>query len=134
MTCCSSILMIYPILHRLKLSFICGDANGVLQHHFLTDTPADSLVFASETIFPNIHCLFRLICTLPVTSCECEHSISVLRRLKTYLRSSMGQERLSGLALMHIHYGMELDLDEIINIFARKHPRRMVLSDILCDQ
>ena len=127
--------MIYPILHRLKLSFICGDANGVLlQHHFLTDTPADSLVFASETIFPNIHCLFRLICTLPVTSCECERSISVLRRLKTYLRSSMGQERLSGLALMHIHYGMELDLDEIINIFARKRPRRMVLSDILCDQ
>ena len=100
----------------------------------LPDTPADALVFASETIFPNIHCLFRLICTLPVTSCECERSISVLRRLKTYLRSSMGQERLSGLALMHIHYGMEFDLDEIINIFARKRPRRMVLSDILCDQ
>ena len=26
---------------------------------------------------------------------------------------------------------MELDLDEIINILARKHPRRMVLSDVL---
>ena len=46
----------------------------------------------------------------------------------------MGQERLGGLALLHIHYGMELDLDEIINVFARKRPRRMVLSDILCDQ
>ena len=34
---------------------------------------------------------------------------------------------------MHIHYGMELDLEEIINIFARKHPQRMVLSDILCE-
>ena len=31
----------------------------------------------------------------------------------------MGQERLTGLALKHIHYEMELDLNEIINIFAR---------------
>ena len=82
-------------------------------------------------MFPNIHCLLRLVCTIPVTSCECERSISVLRRLKLYLRSSMGQERLSGLALMHIQYGMELNLDEIINVFARKHPRRMVLLNIL---
>jgi SepF-like predicted cell division protein (DUF552 family) len=41
----------------------------------LPDAPADALVFASQTIFPNIHCLFRLVCTLPVTSCECECSI-----------------------------------------------------------
>lgn len=94
----------------------------------LPDTPADALVHASQR---NIHHLLRLICTLPVTSCDCERSISVLRRLKTYPRSSMGQERLSGLALMHIHYGMELDLEEIITTFARKHPRRMVLLDIV---
>lgn len=97
----------------------------------LPDTPAEALIFASRSMFPNIHELLRLVCTIPVTSCECERSVSVLRRLKTYLRSSMGQERLSGLALMHIHYGMELNLEEIINTFARKHPRRMVLSDIL---
>ena len=33
------------------------------------------------------------------------------------MRSSMGQERFSGLALMHIHYSMELNLEEIVNIF-----------------
>ena len=97
----------------------------------LPDTPGDALMFASESMFPNIHQLLRLVCTIPVTSCECERSVSVLRRLKTYLRSSMGQDRLSGLALMYVHYGMELDLDEIINIFARKHPQRVVLSHIL---
>ena len=43
----------------------------------------------------------------------------------------MGQERLSGLALMHINYGMELNLEEIINLFASKHGRRMLMSDIL---
>ena len=92
----------------------------------LPDTPADALAFASESMFPNVRQLLCLVFTIPVTSCECERSVSVLCCLKTYLRSSMGQERLSALALMHILYGMELNLDEIINIFAR-----MVLSDIL---
>ena len=36
------------------------------------------------------------------------------------LRSTMGQERLTGLALMHVNYGMELNLDEIISIFASR--------------
>ena len=35
----------------------------------------------------------------------------------------MGQDRLTGLALMHIHYTTQIDLDDVINIFARQHPR-----------
>ena len=58
----------------------------------LPDTPSKSLEYANESMFPNIHILLRLICTLPVTSSECERSISVLRRLKTYLHSTIGQE------------------------------------------
>ena len=93
----------------------------------LPNTPSKALLHASASMFPNIHCLLRIICTLPVTNCECERrlpvtncecerSISVLRRLKTYLRSTMGQERLTGLALMHVNYDMELNLDEIISL------------------
>ena len=78
----------------------------------LPDTPSKSLEYADESMFPNINIiLLRLICRLPVTSSECEHSMSVLRCLKTYLRSTMRQERMTGLALMHIKYGMELNLD-----------------------
>ena len=97
----------------------------------MPDTPAESLKVPFNNMFPNIHTIFRLVCTLPITSCECERSVSVLRRLKTYLRSSMGQVRLSGLALMHINYSVQLNFEEIINIFARKHPRRIMLSDIM---
>ena len=35
-----------------------------------------------------------------------------------------------GLALPHIHYNMETDLDEIIRRFARLHLRRMELANI----
>ena len=66
-----------------------------------------------------------------MTSCECECSISILRRLKMYIRSTMRQERMTGLALMHIKYGMELNLDDIIYIFAGQHQRRMLFADIL---
>ena len=97
----------------------------------LPDSPADALVYAckQEHVYPNIDAILCLVCTIPVTSCECERSVSVLHRLKTYLRSTMGQERLSGLALMHIHYGMQIDFEEVINIFAGRNQRRMVLLD-----
>ena len=61
----------------------------------------DALKGASKDLFPNLHQLLRLVCTFPITSCETERSVSALRRLKTYLRSTMGQERMSSIALIH---------------------------------
>ena len=46
------------------------------------------------------------------------------------MRSSMGQDRLTDLALLNIHYDMELELDDVIDIFSRKHLRRMMLATI----
>jgi len=45
----------------------------------------------------------------------------------------MGQERLSSLALLHIHYQVKIDLDEVVNLFATKHLRRLELGTILKD-
>ena len=45
----------------------------------------------------------------------------------------MGQERLSSLALMHINYQVRIDLDEVVNLFATKHPWRLELGTILKD-
>jgi hypothetical protein len=42
----------------------------------------------------------------------------------------MGQSRLNGFALMHVHYSLELNMKKIIDSFARKH-RRMMLNDII---
>ena len=40
---------------------------------------------------------------------------------------------MTGLALMHIKYGMELTLDDIINIFAGQHQCRTLFADILAE-
>ena len=54
--------------------------------------------------------------------------VSVSFVAKTYMRTTMGENRLTALALLHTKYNMPLDLPAIINIFAGQHPRRMTLS------
>ena len=94
-------------------------------------TLSAALKECNSMYFPNIRILLQLICTLPVTSCECECSGSTLRRLNTYMCASMTQERLTSLALMHIHYDHTINHDEVVDIFARVHPRRMELDSLI---
>ena len=43
----------------------------------------------------------------------------------------MTGNRLNDLALLHVHREIHLDVEEVINRFAVRHPRRMKLIDIL---
>ncbi len=90
-------------------------------------TPEKSLVHADCDFFPNIHTLLCIMGTLPVTSCECERSISMLKLIKTSLRSSMGQDRLNGLAMLYYHRDIAITSEEVVDEFSRRHPRRMAL-------
>jgi len=99
-----------------------------------TDRPescATAIKEIDDRDFPNLAVLLKIACTLPVTSCECERSASVLRRLHSWCRTSMGQDRLASLALMHVHYDETVDLNQVVDIFARKHQRRMQLDHLL---
>ncbi len=58
--------------------------------------------------------------TLPVTSCERERSISMLKLIKTSLRSSMGQDRLNGLAMLYYHCDIEITSEEVVDEFSSK--------------
>ena len=58
---------------------------------------------------------------LHVSSCEAERSFSALRRIRSYLRSTMSSERFSGLALMHLHSDVDIDIDEVCEAFISKH-------------
>ena len=86
------------------------------------ETVAGALKICCKTDFTNIFIILKIIATLGVTSCECERSNSELTLLKTYLRTIMGQSRLNGLALIHVHYRLELNMKKIIDSFDRKHP------------
>lgn len=47
--------------------------------------------------------LLRIFYTIPVTTSSAERTFSALRRLKTYLRSTMSQPRLNHMMLLYIH-------------------------------
>ena len=95
-------------------------------------TPAAAIRECNPMHYPNIRVMLQLACTLPVTSCECERSASTMRRLHTYMRTSMTQERLSSLALLHIHYDVPIDLDEAVNIYSpAPPPRRLALDSLI---
>jgi hAT family C-terminal dimerisation region len=77
-------------------------------------------------VFPNITTLLKIFATLPVSTATAERSFSTLRRLKTYLRTSMGSERLNGLALRSIHRQISGNIDplDVLDGLAKK-PRRL---------
>ena len=67
---------------------------------------------------------------MPVSVASAERSFSTFKRLKTYLRSTMGSESLNGLALMHIHSRIAKDVDvkQVLREFDSSGHRRIVLA------
>lgn len=61
----------------------------------------------TETVFKSllseVHTLLRLYLTMPITSATSEQSFSTLKRVLTFLRSSMSEQRLNHCMLLHIH-------------------------------
>src|SRR4029434_338760 len=62
---------------------------------------------------------------LPVSTASAERSFSTMGRLKTYLRSTMTDKRLTGLALMNIYTDLEIDSEEVLKQFYATGRRAM---------
>lgn len=80
-----------------------------------------------QNTFPNAFIAYRILLTIPVTVASAERSFSRLKLIKTYLRSSMSQERLSSLAMLSIESDTtaKIDFDEIIDDFAGMKARKV---------
>ena len=79
-------------------------------------------------VLPFLHETTSLLATITARSCSAERSFSGLRRLKTYLRSTMGQERLSNLALLSIERKfsnevLKSDMNAMIDTFGHRKGR-----------
>ncbi|CAF1097799.1 unnamed protein product [Rotaria sordida] len=85
----------------------------------------DLLLKCDPILYPNIHYLLVFLATLPVTTSSAERAFSSLKRIKTYCRSTMGKNRLNGLAAASIHKSVEIDANKILDLFVKKHPRRL---------
>ena len=85
-------------------------------------------------VIPEVRGLFAMVCILvrllivsPASSAKAERSFSALRRLKTWLRTTMTETRLNSIAVCHIYRVRidELDIIPLMREFiSRSHQRR----------
>ena len=79
------------------------------------------------TTFPNVFIALRIYLTMPITVASGERSFSKLKLIKTYLRSTVSQERLNSLSMLSIEseIAKAIDFENILNDFANKKARKV---------
>ena len=81
--------------------------------------------------FPDLLNCFQFALTIPVASATAERSFSAMKRVKTHLRSSIRDSKLSDMTLISMERNLSSKLFEnteaVIDVFASKS-RRLELS------
>nr|CAB3267958.1 zinc finger MYM-type protein 1-like [Phallusia mammillata] len=101
-----------------------------LQRHMPLSSSLGMIELVKHTnMFPAVRKAILIALTLPATSCEVERSFSTLRRVKTWLRTSMSDQRLSGICMLSVHRDKikqqkNVLINKIIDKFGRD-PRRL---------
>ena len=70
-----------------------------------------------RAVFPTLLKAIQIAPIIAVSTSECERSFSALKRIKTYLRSTMTEKRLTDLAIFVIEKELtsDLSLDAVVN-------------------
>lgn len=132
--------------------FLCEDSLALIAKHYKITLSKEEIAVAKQFLirrrhegaisdvgsvymlldphmFPSLRSIFQVALTIPVSSCSCERSFSALRRLHTWLRRTMGEQRLNSLAVMAIERGAVrvTDHNSVIDRFATLKSRRYSL-------
>ena len=119
----------YPELNPNRLSLQLGMFSDQNEYTTLQQAQIVMQKMTPEvrSIFPQVERLIRLMLLCPASSCTSERSFSALRRLKTWLRSTMTQPRLNAVAVCHVHQDIldSLDIRKLAEEFAgQSHIRK----------
>lgn len=81
-----------------------------------------------KEVFHQMFKLCKIALALPVSTASCERSFSVLKLIKTALRSTMTDELLSNLGVLSVESrrAKAINLDDFVDVFAKKHSNRRI--------
>ena len=87
------------------------------------------LTHEERDLLSQVVILARLMLVVPATNAISERSFSSLRRVKTYLRSTMNQDRLNHLMILNVHKTLtdKLNLIDVANQFVEDSEHRLAL-------
>ena len=85
--------------------------------------------YGDENVFLNLRVAIQIMLTVAISIASCERSFSKLKLILPYLRATMGQARLSALALLSIERDEadNINFDHVINLFADAKAHKMQL-------
>uniref|UniRef100_A0A1X7SPT3 HAT C-terminal dimerisation domain-containing protein n=1 Tax=Amphimedon queenslandica TaxID=400682 RepID=A0A1X7SPT3_AMPQE len=88
-------------------------------------------LYEAKECFPHLLLALQVAMTIGVTTASAERSFSSLRRIKSYLRSTMSQDRLNNVSLLHIERDISNrlwdNLEDAVIKFAQAHPSSKVI-------
>ena len=81
----------------------------------------------NRDLLSEVHKLLRLFLTIPVTSSTSERSFSAMRRIFTYLRSSMTESRFNNCFILHVHKELteRINLEDVAKEFISRNDERV---------
>ena len=130
----STILQFYKGIHIDEV--LLNSQISVAKSHFLTKNEKSKNLFELYDELKPLECahseilkIVKILIALPVTTASNERLFSVLSLVKTYLRTTMKNERLNDLLLMASEKELvkNLNYDILVNNFAKLRSRRYPL-------
>ncbi|KAL3045299.1 hypothetical protein OYC64_013543 [Pagothenia borchgrevinki] len=129
----AQLITTYPFFDEQKLR---NELHTLYNNRFFHKPPGELIELLIEDdlqgTLSEVYKLLQLMLTIPATSTSAERSFSCLKRIKTYLRNTCGQDRLVNLATISIDSVVVEDLkatgkfyDIVIEHFATMKDRRM---------
>ena len=129
-----NILFIYLFVYLLYIDYFCENRLIHMQEFSLVIA---AILRKENCEYCTIHYDFNMRVQNPVittvmvetlvSTCTAERSFSDMKGMKTLLRSTMSEERLSSLVILHIHERKNVDVDNLVSKFSYRKGRRLAL-------
>ncbi|CAF1600584.1 unnamed protein product [Rotaria magnacalcarata] len=74
-----------------------------------------------QQAFPNTMLMIKAALTIPVSSSTCERVFSKMKLIKTRIRTTMADKRLSDLCILSIERDFQMDYEQVIDQFSINH-------------
>lgn len=77
--------------------------------------------------FPTLVSLTEIAITIPVSSTTCERTFSKMKLIKTAVRNSMSDDRLSDLCLLAVECDINVNFEQLIDKFSDIHKNSRIM-------